>query len=175
MSRTLAKAFSVVVEYYLNDPDNHVHAAISLTCDDIESEGPVKHFAYVEHADHQRELLATFIPKFTDEGLQWITQKPSPDCPVYLINHFKARGFGPKRFHLEEATAAFEAHAKKHHPAQHLEFIGTAPGRIVVRLCSPDQPSRPYGIILDARAIRGERVIMGETNSDSLFGIDIHG
>lgn len=178
--RSLAKAFAAVVEHYLDNCGGHVHAALALTCDDVASNGPVNHFAYVEHTDHQRQILATFMPLDVQGHLEWKTILADVNIPTYLSHQFKARGFGPKRYTEDEAVEAFREHAKKHHPACEVSFTGTSPGRVVVRLLSVINGitvwNRPYGIILDARVIRGERVFKVDDASDTaLYGIDIHG
>jgi hypothetical protein len=175
----IAKAFSAVIDWYMYHDDAHVHAALAMTCDDTEDGGPVKHFVYVEHCDHQRQLLATLYPVAgktivgSRPKVTWHIQLEDLDNPVWLVSAFKARGCGPHRCTKEEAVGAFVAHAKKFHTGQLPTFHPGAPGRTVVHLSVDGGGFRPYGVILDERVIRGERVIVGEP--EGLFGYDIYG
>lgn len=175
----LGEAFAYVVGWYLGRPEAHVHASLSLTCADTTGDGPVKHFAYVEHCDHQRQLLATLepVPGVTIVGsrpkVDWFVTLEDLCNPVWLTQGFKSRGCGPRRYTVDEAIAKFEEHAAKHHPDLKVTFVGTSPGRVVVRLGDSEGAWRPYGVILDERVIRGERVLIAEPAVN--VGIDIYG
>lgn len=179
---SLPKAFCAVVDWYFSHEGVHVHAALAMTNEDVESDGPVKHFVYVEHCDQQRQLLATLtpVPGVTIVGgrakVDWHLTLEDLDNPVWMTTPFRTRGCGPQRYTEDEAEQAVKAHARKHHPDCELTFTRTSPGRTVVRLryvvnCVV-QWNRPYGLILDSRMIRGERVFKGD---DATYGIDIYG
>lgn len=177
---SLAEAFCDVVDWYLSQKGAHVHAALALTCDDTQDGAPVRHFAYVEHCDSQRQILATIQPVAgrtivgSRPKVDWYVTMADMSNPQWLVSGFKARGCGPQRCTKEEAVGHFVAHAKKHYPGQMPTFHPTGPGRTVVRLTLLDGGGfRPYGVILDERVIRGERVIVGEP--EGRFGFDIYG
>jgi hypothetical protein len=180
---SLGGAFGWVSVWYLDQLHNHVHAALALTCDDVEAPTSeiqeIRHFAYVEHSDGQRQLIATLIPKqYKGEALQgtyWEITLADLHNPEWLILAFRSRGCGPERLTLSEARGAFKLHAICHHNSVEPEFVKTGPGRITVRRPLAVGGWAPYGLILDARLIRGEKVFNGDNDQNELNGIDIFG
>lgn len=177
---SLASAFSEVASCWLSNPKRHVHACLGLTCEDVVSDHPVIHYVYIEHCDHQRQLLATLKPatRKTIVGgklvVDWTIKLADLNNPLWLTYAFKSRGCGPRRYTMEQAEQEFIDHAAKYHPSGVPTFHPTSPGRVVVRLETLGQPGfRPYGVILDERVVRGERVFTNEPTET--VGIDIYG
>lgn len=175
MSQAILKSLGEVVgtatDWYLSfDKNNNTHAGIAIREDDKGA-----YNVYVTHADHQHQLLAKAVR--VTEG--WHTSFADLINPQWLVMPERSQGFGEARYTRAEAEQAFIDYAKAHHAFEKVTFIKTgAPGRTVVRrsVIVDDRTlgAVPFGVILDDRVIKGER-IFAQDKDDYFYGIDIYG
>jgi len=169
---TLGEVIGLATDYYLAfDLANNTHAGIT-----IKQETPIQFNVFVTHADHQHQLLAVAVR----DGLgEWGVTFMDLTNPQWLVIQERNQGFGVARYSYQTAEQLFREYAKAHHADETVTFVKSSPGRTVVRraVVVDDRTlsAVPFGVILDARVIRGERIFAQDTEQNPRYGIDIYG